>query len=273
MGCTHLPASGFFIMDQSWFKIYRKIIDWEWFSCPYTLKVFIYLLSVANYKKKNWRGLELQPGDVITGRKQLALNLDMSEQKIRTILERLKSTNEITIKTSPQGSVIHIVRYAMYQISTNESTNEQPTNNQPTTNEQPLLKKDRKKEGNKDISNNGYTTTHFFNDLLTLGIDEQLANDVIEHRKKSKGIFTQRSFNGLKGELDKFALGEKKSSADALTFLVEQTSWRTFTYEFYKNRIKHFTNSQNQNNGKKHQYQIHVAEKIDFGNGYGTLQS
>lgn len=240
-------------MDQSWFKIYRKIIDWEWFSCPYTLKVFIYLLSVANYKKKNWRGLELQPGDVITGRKQLALSLDMSEQKIRTILERLKSTNEITIKTSPQGSVIHIVRYAMYQISTNESTNEQPTNNQQTTNEQPLLKKDRKIERNKDISNSSYTTHHFFNDLLTLGIDEQLANDVIEHRKKSKGIFTQRSFNGLKGELEKFALGEKKSVADALTFLVEQTSWRTFTYEFYKNRNKSQTKSQSNGTQKSDQ--------------------
>ena len=232
-------------MDQSWFKIYRKIIDWEWFSCPYTLKVFLYLLCVANYKKKNWKGLELQPGDVITGRKQLALSLDMSEQKIRTILERLKSTNEITIKTSPQGSVIHIVRYAMYQISTNESTNEQPTNNQQSTNEQPLLKKDRKKESNKDISNSGYTSTHFFNDLLTLGIDEQLANDVIEHRKKCKGILTQRAFNGLKGELEKFALGEKKTAADALTFLVEQTSWRTFTYEFYKNRNKSQLNKTN----------------------------
>ena len=65
----------------------------------------------------------MKPGDVITGRKQLAESVGMTEQQVRTILNRLKSTNEITIKTSPQGSIIHIVRYELYQIATNELTN------------------------------------------------------------------------------------------------------------------------------------------------------
>ena len=48
-------------------------------------------------------------------------------------MDKLKSTNEITIETSSKGTIIQVVNYAKYQLSTNESTNEQPTNNQQVT--------------------------------------------------------------------------------------------------------------------------------------------
>lgn len=250
-----------YFMDNSWFKIYRKIIDWEWFSDANTFKAFIYLIAVANFKPKKWKGIDLRPGDVVTGRSQLALALNLTEQQVRTILNRLKSTNEITIKTSPQGTIIHIVRYEEYQISTNETTNNQPTNNQQITNNQPLYKNDRKKERKNDI-NNSYSAHDFKNDLLNLGIDEKLAEDVIQHLRKCKGLFTERSFAGLKKQLTLFAEGEKNNFAAALTFLVEQTSWQTFNYEYYKNKT----------NGNKKTEQKHVAVVRDYGQISGALQ-
>ena len=68
---------------------------------------------------------------------------DTEIQQIRTAINKLKSTNEITIKTNKQGSVIEIVKYAEYQILTNKVTNKQPDSNQQlTTNKN--VKKEKK---------------------------------------------------------------------------------------------------------------------------------
>jgi len=95
--------------------------------------VFFHLLLKANHKSKSYRGVTIEMGQVMTGLQLLASETKLSVQKIRTSLERLKSTNEITIKTSSQGTIIQVVKYKEYQLSTNEITNEQQTDNKPIT--------------------------------------------------------------------------------------------------------------------------------------------
>ena len=84
---------------DGWFKTYRAITEWEWFTDGNTLKLWIYLLAKANYKDSHYMGIEIKRGQLITGRKKLAEALRMSEQQVRTCLERLQETNEITIKS------------------------------------------------------------------------------------------------------------------------------------------------------------------------------
>ncbi|WP_326494329.1 hypothetical protein [Sphingobacterium sp. UT-1RO-CII-1] len=61
----------------------------------------------------------------------------MTVQQIRTSLTKLKSTNEITIKTTNKGTVITIVNYDFYQSGEDEQPTKQPTSNQRITNKQP----------------------------------------------------------------------------------------------------------------------------------------
>jgi len=118
---------------EGWIKLHRQIIEWEWFSDTNTFRVFLQLLLKANHKEKKYRGMVLKVGTIITSREILALETRLSVQQIRTALDKLKSTNEITIKTSSQGTIIEVVNYAKYQLVTNEITNKQPINNQQVT--------------------------------------------------------------------------------------------------------------------------------------------
>ena len=119
--------------NQGWIKIHRKILEWEWYDEPNTFRLFFHLLLKANHKSRNYRGVLIKEGQIMTGLNTLSDETGMSVQRVRTSLERLKSTNEITIKSSNKGTIIQIVKYGDYQLTTDKPTNEQQTNNKPTT--------------------------------------------------------------------------------------------------------------------------------------------
>ena len=126
---------------EGWIKVHRKIVKWEWFDDGNTFKLFMYLLLMANHKDGNWRGHEVKRGQFITGRKKLAKALRMGEQSVRTSLNKLKSTNEITIESTSQWSRITIANYNAYNDKetandhqSNQQSNKPATNDQPTTN-------------------------------------------------------------------------------------------------------------------------------------------
>jgi len=135
-------------MPEGWIKLHRKLLEWEWYGDSKTLHLFILLLLKANYKPSVWRGISLAPGQLVTGRKQLSAETGISEQSIRTCLERLKSTSEITTKSTNRFSVITICNYSLYQgeaAGDNQPDSLPLTNSQPTTNHIQEIKKDKNK--------------------------------------------------------------------------------------------------------------------------------
>jgi hypothetical protein len=119
--------------QQGWIKLHRQILEWEWYSDNNCFRLFLHLLLKANHKEKRFKGIELKVGSIVTSRDLLARETGLSSQQIRTALTKLISTNEITSVTSSQGTIIQIVSYEKYQVSTNEITNEQPASNQRVT--------------------------------------------------------------------------------------------------------------------------------------------
>jgi hypothetical protein len=138
--------------SQGWIKLHRSILDWEWYDDPNTKIVFLHLLLKANHKDKAYKGVLVKRGEVVTGRLVLSAELRLSEQQIRTSLNRLKSTNEITIKTTNKNSVITIVNYDLYQEVENDQPANEPTVNQQTTNRQPTV--NQQVTTNKNVKNN-----------------------------------------------------------------------------------------------------------------------
>ena len=111
----------------------RGLIDWEWYTEPNTARLFFHLLLTANWQEKQWQGITIHPGELVTSRAKLAKQLRMSEQSVRTALMHLQSTNCITSKTGPRYSVIAINNYTEIIGSTKQSTSNQPTPNQDLT--------------------------------------------------------------------------------------------------------------------------------------------
>lgn len=135
-------------MDKGYFKIWRKIRNHPVWADPNCLLTFLYCLNHAEWdssRKIIISGNErfLQAGQFSCGRKQLAKEMNMSEQNVRTALKRLSCTYKIlTIESTTKFSVITIVNWDRYQNgekkSTNEVTNDQPTTNQRLTTQEEL---------------------------------------------------------------------------------------------------------------------------------------
>ncbi|MBQ8057075.1 MAG: hypothetical protein IJ275_01930, partial [Ruminococcus sp.] len=99
-------------------------------------------------------------GQLVTGRKKLSEALKMSEREVRTALNHLKSTNDITIRTTSKYSIITIVNYEELQVSTNSLTINQPTSNQQSTSKRPQYNKDKKyKKYNNAINDDDCETS------------------------------------------------------------------------------------------------------------------
>lgn len=125
---------------NGYIKLYRKLTQWGWYQDSVVKDLFLHLLLTASFKDFEWQGQTMKAGQLITGRKKLAEDLNFTEQQIRTALKKLESTKEISIFSTNKYSVITVINWEEYQICDDEATNEQPTNNQQITNKQPHIK-------------------------------------------------------------------------------------------------------------------------------------
>lgn len=122
---------------EGWVTLHRKFLQWEWFDIPEMVKFFIYLLLMAGHSERKYRGIQLQRGEIITSTPTMMKDTKLSEQQIRTCIKRLKSTGEITCKSTNKFTIITICNYDRYQsedLMANGQNNGQP--NTQTTDKQ-----------------------------------------------------------------------------------------------------------------------------------------
>ena len=128
---------------MGYIKLDRAIRKWRWYTKKNMLNVWIELLLSAAFEDYYCDGQLIKRGQVMIGREKMAKQLGMGVQELRTCLNRLVSTGEITIQSTNRGSIITIVKWDEYQGSpsntnqqSNQRTNQQVTSNQPATNQQ-----------------------------------------------------------------------------------------------------------------------------------------
>lgn len=138
---------------NGYIKLFRQFQNWGWYDDGNTMRVFLDILLNVNFKPSEYHGFNLEAGQGIFGRKAMAKRLKLSEQSVRTAIEHLKSTNEITIKSTNKFSIITVVNWELYQCCEDisnqqdkQENNQQSTNKQPTTNQQLTTEEERKKE-------------------------------------------------------------------------------------------------------------------------------
>lgn len=126
-------------MQRGYLKLWRKLIDWEWFQDSNTLHLFIYLLIKANYKDGRYMNHDIKKGQVVFGRRSASETTGLTEREIRTSLSRLKSTNEATSKTTSKFSIITLCNFDTYnnelegndQQATSKNPEKRPAKQQP----------------------------------------------------------------------------------------------------------------------------------------------
>jgi len=141
-------------MNQGWVKIHRKIKDWEWYDDAIVFRVFIHLVLSVNHVDKKWRGKLVKRGQLITSYQHLSDELSKNKkhkvgvQSIRTALNKLKSTGELTSESTNEYTIITVGNYNDYQ-TTNKRINKRLTNEQQTTNKRLTTTKELKNEKNE----------------------------------------------------------------------------------------------------------------------------
>jgi len=148
--------------------LHRKLMKHPKYRDPKFMHLWVHMLLKATHSgiSVDFKGetINLDPGQFISGRNQLASETGLTPQNVRTIVERLKIDQQINQLKSGKGSVFTVINWHQYQKPTNKSTNLQPTSNQPPTNHQPL----NNKVNNEDKVNNNSYTEDFENNWIEI---------------------------------------------------------------------------------------------------------
>lgn len=120
---------------MEWFvQLHKKICDWEWYTDVPTCKLFFHILLKCNYKEAKWKWKVIKPWEFITSLEHLSLETGLTRQQVRTAINKLKSTWEITHYSTNEYTTLALNNWESYNTRDNtQITNEQQTDNKRTT--------------------------------------------------------------------------------------------------------------------------------------------
>lgn len=209
---------------EGWIKVHRKLVDWEWYNDINVKVVFLHLLLTANHKEKQWKGQTILRGQKLTSIEHLADDVGLTFQQTRTALKKLKSTHEITIKTTNKNTLITIEKFNNYQFEIDEDNkqnnkqfNNLITNNQQTNNKQITTNKNEKNDNNDNIKKEKNKKRKTFEEVLAENnCSEELeitVRDFIDMRKTIKKPMTSKALELLFKNLEKLTNLEEEKIA------------------------------------------------------------
>lgn len=105
--------------ENAYIKMYRKLLNWEWYTDVNATKLFLHCLLKANWKPGRWKGISYGSGEFITSLPSLAKETGLTVQAVRTALSKLKSTGELTDRATDgnhsRGRIITVLKWDLYQ--------------------------------------------------------------------------------------------------------------------------------------------------------------
>lgn len=142
-------------MSGNYIKLYRSFLEWEWWHDANTSRVFLYILLMANWTDKKWKGTIIKRGSFVSSLSKIALATSLTVDQVRTAVKHLRDTEVITTESTPKNTVFTVVCYDKYQGFT-EANPEQNTkqNTEQIPNNSPL--KSQQHKNIKNIKNNKY---------------------------------------------------------------------------------------------------------------------
>ena len=117
-------------------KLHRKITGWEWYHDTNTFRLFLHILLMANFTDGRFEGKVIKRGQLVTSLPSLSKQTGLSIRNVRTALDHLLLTGELTAERQPKYRIITVVNYDQYQ-SDDRLTDRQTTGNRQASDSQP----------------------------------------------------------------------------------------------------------------------------------------
>ena len=127
---------------KGWIRLHRGILDWEHFTEPTVLSVWICLLACTRNKAATIHGIRVEPNEAFVSYRDLHEYTGLSVNTIKAAIAKLVSSGEIELRSTRSGTVIKIVKFGYYQPSKGVSTSDTPND----TPQKPIKQKDNNKK-------------------------------------------------------------------------------------------------------------------------------
>jgi len=111
------------------------MVSWEWWDEPNTFRLFMYLIMTCNFKNTRWRGIVLGVGETIKSLEFLSDAVGLSVSQIRTSIDHLKMTGELTQRWHGKHRILKLKSYERHQVDRTENRNEIAVKSQQVKNE------------------------------------------------------------------------------------------------------------------------------------------
>lgn len=136
-------------MKGDYIKINRSLLDWDWYGDINTCRLFVHMLLRANWKDGNFRGEEIKRGSFVSSLSKVSDETNLSVREVRTAINHLEKTGEVTINRHSKYSVFTVNNYCAYQQSDTQA-DKQVTGNRQASDKQATTIEERKKERRKE---------------------------------------------------------------------------------------------------------------------------
>lgn len=149
---------------QGWVKMHRMYANEPVFQDEHLWRLYSWLMFYARHQAgaisvKSGTGkriFRLLPGQVVTGRKQLARALNWADSNVKNRLEKLRSLGVISIEVDSQFSIVTVTNYQDDQfVQPLEVDNQRTTKGQPKTSQRTIKgqPKDNRRTQRKNVEN------------------------------------------------------------------------------------------------------------------------
>jgi hypothetical protein len=101
--------------NETWLKLYRSMLDWEWYQDINTKVLFLHFLLIVNIRPQRKLGMSIPTGSIDRTQEQLATETGLTLRQLRTAISKLKLTGELTVVRGPKFSVYTLKNWSRYQ--------------------------------------------------------------------------------------------------------------------------------------------------------------
>lgn len=102
------------LFKSGWVRVYRSLVEWEFYKDSNTKSLFLHLILFAEYKGVN-------RGTYITTVRELAESTGLSVKIVRTSLKKLVDNNDISVVVKNKKTHIKLLSWDLYQVATKDA--------------------------------------------------------------------------------------------------------------------------------------------------------
>lgn len=101
--------------DNSWIKLPRMFMNWQWYQNTNMVHLYLYLLLNANIENKIYFGISIQRGECLVSLSTLSRDTGISRDSVKRYLKKLKDTKDISYKKLSKGRIIVLLDFDKFQ--------------------------------------------------------------------------------------------------------------------------------------------------------------